>query len=307
VACEALLFIVDGGPSEVFRGRWAAAQLDTGLFWGPEWAQRWIRTHEPVDGSTGITDSRLEGAAALDVTARSLVLYGGQVGHDVFARRLHLRLARRCWPGWTVEWADDGFPAVAARAGFAPVAVLDEFIPEPVEPGPGWPLPVVGGAPQGDPTLVVTIADGSGVTALASDLHLMADLAVAGPAAVLAAGPGQRLHLPHPPGSGLHVDVRDRALSWWSHAVDVDGDLGPEFARHWPGWRRRDLGDRFEEHVDLAGGALVIDRPGEREVLARVVARLSPRPGAPDGDGLPPAAERRRLLAAAVAALDAAP
>jgi hypothetical protein len=42
-------------------------------------------------------------------------------------------------------------------------------------------------------------------------------------------------------------------------------------------------------------------------VLARVVARLSPRPGARDEDGLPSAAERRRLLAAAVAALDLEP
>lgn len=70
----------------------------------------------------------------------------------------------------------------------------------------------------------------------------------------LRGGGAERLELPEVPSSGVHVDEAGRRLGLWT--TDGAPGLASALPGLWPGWTIELWGDRYEQQLDRAGGAV---------------------------------------------------
>jgi len=90
---------------KLFYNHWCANTLPFELFWGPEHAHDFISRQKVVDNDTGWLDTIwAEGGAVLDLSTKTLLLYGGEdLLYDVPLRRAFLKLLKTSWSGWTIN------------------------------------------------------------------------------------------------------------------------------------------------------------------------------------------------------------
>lgn len=131
---RANLIVIEHAERMLYYDHWCANRLDDELFWGPRFALDFVRQLDPVDDSMWLDDVWCEGAAVIDVDAKSLLWFGGEdTLYEIPRRRLFLELMERNWPGWVIRWADEGIMSVADCLGLP----RDRFIGAPaVDPGP---------------------------------------------------------------------------------------------------------------------------------------------------------------------------
>jgi hypothetical protein len=102
--------IREGGAVLVYYSNWGALSVPQDVFWGPAFAERFIREHEER-GEEGWVDTVFgEGGVALDKDTRTLALFGGDGTLEqepvlgVFQQLMRVLWGRE---GWTVRWVDD--------------------------------------------------------------------------------------------------------------------------------------------------------------------------------------------------------
>lgn len=269
---QADFVLVDGTGWRLHRARWVPLIYPC-LVAGPDAATRYIETQarrDPVDGWRG--SAWAEAGAVVDHVARRLLFYGNDILEDVPTRRAFLALLARTWPGWQVTWAYDGMGDIAAHVG------VDRQIAQWVDPDERrMPDAVVEDLRGGCHLLTVRLADGAfRAYAFFSDHHT----AWQGPA-LLDRLPGRgspHLSLPETPISGLHVDVAGRRAGVWWRSTWCQG-LRPALGGLWPGWTVTFWGDRYEEQIELCGGAVTVpptDPAAALDGLAQRLAEIDP-------------------------------
>jgi hypothetical protein len=100
--------LIIAGPEgyDLYYSHWRANTLPTDLFWGPEYAQAFVRIQRPVDQDGWLDTIWSEGGAVIDTARRTLLLYGGEdILYDVPLRRMYLELLQTVWANWTIRWA----------------------------------------------------------------------------------------------------------------------------------------------------------------------------------------------------------
>lgn len=279
---RANLAIVTPEPGyELYYTHWRANSLDGDLFWGPDEALRFARAQRSrSEGAHWLDEVWAEGGAVIDMVRRDPLWFGGEdVRWDVPLRRMHLRLMRAMWPGWTVRWADEGVVDLARRIGLPLATVLVAEKDDTTGPA-GYELT----APEQPDWImgILSLRRASGALGLFALDGLFDDLARVGPPLAdaltrseldeqLDYGARSREF----PSGGVHVDEARRHVEVWlgSEAADFDRRLRAA----WPGWTVVWRRDRFESQLELCDGRLVFPTRRE-EALVEHVRRLVTRP-----------------------------
>jgi hypothetical protein len=266
---RANLVIVENGGYSLFYSHWRASTLDRDLFWGPHYAEAFIRAQERVDDAGWLNDIWAEGGVVLDQQAKVLLFFGGEdIYFEAPLRRVYLRLMRIVWTGWNVRWAYEGIADIAEYVGLSRQKVL----------APHDPLcfalsqlriseKILGG--------IVTVRWSDRDVRCYALVPRAQDLVCAGPALI------DRLReLPAPtrldagdltrgfPHGGVHIDVVARRLEFWIGAPQPD--ILRRARTHWNDWTLVWHQDRYESQAALTDGALAFPAPTRDELLQRL-------------------------------------
>lgn len=118
--------IRESGIVSLYYSHWGALSIPDDVFWGPRYAEDFIRQTEEADA--WLDDVWAEGAVALDKDTRTLAFYGlSELGHPPLAD-VTLDLMGAVWSGWQVRRVG-GLPEVAALVGVDPDSVLAAPVP----------------------------------------------------------------------------------------------------------------------------------------------------------------------------------
>jgi hypothetical protein len=274
VGQRANLVVIERGKRTLYYDHWCANRLDVELFWGPRLALEFVRQRDPVEEPDGWLDTIwCEGAAILDLDRTTLLWFGGEdILYDIPLRRAQLRLMRIPWQGWAIQWADEGILALAdelrlPRSSF--VAHPDDDTAEQLTLNEDYPEDncVVTSLLREDGELLVgrLCGDEDGLRAGTKLIDTISAHSSADP-----------LNWEGDfPRGGVHIDCARRTLdTWWT---DVTPELVERTAAAWSGWTVRWHRDRYEEHVALTAGKLVLSSAPDLQgrVLKRLEANLA--------------------------------
>jgi hypothetical protein len=125
--------IREEGKLTLFYSHWGALTVPEDVFWGPGYAETFIRSNEQVGPDDWLDNVWGEGGVALDKDERTIALFGGEALGLPPLRGHFARLMQALWgqQGWTVRFVD-GMPDIAEQVG------VDRAICEadPVDPIP---------------------------------------------------------------------------------------------------------------------------------------------------------------------------
>ncbi|MCB9631344.1 MAG: hypothetical protein H6721_04290 [Sandaracinus sp.] len=117
--------IREQGRVSLHYSHWGALTVPEDVFWGPRFAEAFVRGLEPADEWLRFT---AEGGVGLCKDTRRCALFGGdRIGHGA-ERTLLLQMMRATWPGWDVTWVDD-LRGVAECVGVPAEEVVPKFLP----------------------------------------------------------------------------------------------------------------------------------------------------------------------------------
>lgn len=252
---RANLAIVERGKYQLFYNHWCANTLTRDLFWGPEYAVKFIRIQRKVDDSGWLDEVWAEGAAVVDIDRRVLLLFGGEdVLYDVPLRRVYLDCLRRVWKDWDVRWAYEGIAAVADYVGYPRANVLstgtDEVVCSLAPPEEkGWTDVVASIRWAANHVRLYPLA-GDPDWYLSSGPSLLN--------APEAEGGFERLPLAEWsetfPTGGFHIDVPSQTVEFWA-AKDA-ADVLSRVIKCWPNWSVCWHRDEFEFQIDRTKGLI---------------------------------------------------
>jgi hypothetical protein len=122
---RANLITVENGRYTVRYDHWVANRLDDVLFWGAGYALEYFDVQEEVGDEGWLDEIWAEGGAVLDLDKKHLLWWGGEdVLYELPLRRVYLKLQKRVWDGWTIEWAHRGNVDLAEYVGYPKENVL---------------------------------------------------------------------------------------------------------------------------------------------------------------------------------------
>ncbi len=221
-------------------------------------------------------DVQCEGAVFVDHDARQLVFQADCDWTDsLAARRRFSELVRLAWPGWTTRWASHGFAEVLEASGFDVASYKYELFDE-------W-------SPIHNLDWLLCDSETAGVVTVRSagrQWHVpvscdptVSDLRPENLRAWLDSSEGvssERLELDaqYDPEGGMMLDLDARSIALWSIFQPSMGG----FEDRWPGWSVTLWGDRFESHLEAAGGTLRFPARSDAE-CAEAVFQLLQRGG----------------------------
>jgi hypothetical protein len=299
VGQRANLLIVEDGQYQLFYSHWCANTLPRDLFWGPQYAVKFIRMQREVDESGWLDEVWAEGAAIVDVDKQTLLLFGGEnILYDVPLRRVYLELLSRTWKTWHIRWTYEGVAAIADYVGYPRTKVLstrEEEVACSLAPPKekGW------------TDIVASIR-------WAKDQVRLYPLA-GDPEAYLFSGPSllnlaevarglDRLPLDEWtsdfPTGGFHIEVPSQTVEFWT-AKDAP-DVVARVAKHWSDWTVRWHQDAYEFQAERAKGLLRFPSPSRDSLEKQVVEVLLSEPGRSSVDLVLEIAERHRAEGNAV-------
>ena len=122
---RANLITIENGDYTLRYDHWCANRLDEILFWGAGHALDYFDAQETVGADGWLDDVWAEGGAVLDLDKRHLLWWGGEdVLFELPVRRVFLKLQRKIWDGWTIEWAHRGILDLAEYVNYPKENVL---------------------------------------------------------------------------------------------------------------------------------------------------------------------------------------
>lgn len=259
--------VVQNGKPSLYYSRWAAVTLPQSIFFGPEFALRYIETLQPTDAL--LDDVWCEGAAIMDQDARCLLFFVGDIRYHPGLRRYFLPLLSHNWPGWDVRWADQGIVDLALYLRTDPAAVRSEDMDEHL-----FAKTELGASPEFVESLI-TIGS-SGTTSDYGFEEYLTNILALGPD-LIDLLPGRDLtplREDDDLSGGAFLDpARKEMWVWWSGHED-DRRVG-RIADLWPGWTVRRHNKGLRKHVELSGRDATHIGIGEEEAIQRITALLA--------------------------------
>lgn len=263
---RANLLLVDESGYELYYCHWCATSLVHALFWGPEFAVRYIRQTQQTN--EWLNTVWAEGGAVLDTHRKRLLLYGGEdVLFDIPLRRVYLELLELMWEGWQVEWAYDGIVDMAAYVGYPGEKVLQpplDFssgsitLPPPQEPD--W-INTIASIRLEDGTIRIMPLELMLDSILPYGEHLVSALKRDAELEQFSlASTGASF-----PTGGLHIDEGEKTLFFWSAYED---NLLKRIESDWEGWKIEWLKDNYETHIALTENRIKLETPSTEELLS---------------------------------------
>ncbi|SEM46016.1 hypothetical protein [Streptacidiphilus jiangxiensis] len=280
MGARAQYVVVENGSWQRYYSHWGANRVAHDLLPGPAAATRSFRAQQ---GEGWLNDVSCEGAALVDHDRRVLLWFAFEGG--VAEHQAHRAVLERTWAGWDVRFAYDGLGDLTDHLGLGRDLLRKPGWFEPR--GPRWV-----GDEDGEPVTVVSVRQADGrVQAWGSVMEATEFL---GMGFVLAECLEELPPPPTPrpvqlPEGGLHVDLVERTVHYWTAEVSLG-------VRDWPlpGWRGWSLDFHGGDHSHQA--ALLPPEFRFPEVpLAPALRQLR------DGFGAPPP-DAPALLARAAAA-----
>ena len=125
---RANLITVENGEYTLRYDHWCSNRLDEILFWGAGYALEYFEAQEVVSDEEGwLDDIWAEGGAVLDLDKKHLLWWGGEdISYEISLRRVYLKLQKKIWNDWTIEWAHRGIVDLAEYVGYPKEKVLAE-------------------------------------------------------------------------------------------------------------------------------------------------------------------------------------
>jgi hypothetical protein len=110
--------IRDKGRLALFYSHWGALTVPEDVFWGPSYAEAFIRSNEQVGLDEWLDDVWGEGGVALDKDEKTIALFGGEALGFPPLQGHFARLMQALWvqQGWTVRFVE-GMPDIAEQVG----------------------------------------------------------------------------------------------------------------------------------------------------------------------------------------------
>ena len=270
---RANLLLVRGGDYELYYTHWGAGTLPADLFWGPEWAERFVRAQQRVDETGWLDDVWAEGGALLDLDRHRVLVYGGEdLANEAPLRRRYLELMRRVWRDWEVHWAHEGIAALADYVGHPRREVLtadprDAVCSLEAPPEPRF-VQCLGSVRWAQRGIRLYPLHEHPLEYVACGPELLASGGARNGRDAFGEG-----HWPEEfPIGGFHADVLRRTLELWitADAAGVVEHLGDR----WPGWEVAWHHDAWEWQEDRCDGRLRYPRPDPAALEQRLVDLL---------------------------------
>ena len=266
---RANLLLVNDSDYQLYYCHWCAQSLPAALFWGPEYAVRYVEQQRAID--EWLDNVWAEGGALIDRHRKQLLLYGGEdIQSDIPLRNLYLDLLRLMWDGWVVEWAYSGILDIAEYVNYPRNQVYrlekpgQEELFHPEEP---WWISMIGSIRMEDS--VVRVAPLAGVLEyivcgnerLVSAMKQEATLERFSFASIGAEFPTE----------GFHIDEVNRAFYYWSARSDIFvEEVRQEVKNCWKGWQVNWLNEDYKTHVELTDNRISLPDRAYEDLLSSV-------------------------------------
>ncbi|MNB75447.1 hypothetical protein D3C75_220910 [compost metagenome] len=258
----------------MYYSHWCANTLPTDLFWGEQYALKFIEMQTKVDESGWLDDVWAEGGAVLDLDHKKLLFYGGEdILYDIPLRNLFLKLMRKTWYGWDIQWAYEGIADLAAYVGYPKEKVLTGFdddlkdasLAPPEERD--WVNTVASVKFSQNDLLLFPLYGGIDVYLMyGSDLIDKIDKSYGYKNISL-----DEWSADFPVG-GFHIDIPARRLEFW-HANDIP-NISYELQSKWSGWEVIDYYNNYEAHCRSTAGLLQFQNVNQDQLLEALKASL---------------------------------
>ncbi|MBI1374338.1 MAG: hypothetical protein GC159_16600 [Phycisphaera sp.] len=251
---RANLIIVENSDYAMYYSHWCANTITRDLFWGPDFAMRFVCAQRPVEKTDWLDDVWAEGGAVIDVDKQVLLIYGGEdVMYDVPLRRVYMDMLARVWDSWEVRWAHEGIAEMADYVGYPRANVLSDREPDVIEKlhlasladEDAW-IEVLGSCRIADGTLCLYPLRGMIAGYAAAGPRLAKACSVTRGWSSLSADDWGTHSFPD---GGFHIDWGRHRFEFWS-AADLPGILDVARSR-WEDWTVVWHKDRFEEQLAL--------------------------------------------------------
>lgn len=266
---RANLLFVDASGFELYYSHWCANTLPRDIFWGPDYAIRFIQIQQVVSDVGWLDSIWAEGGIVVDVEKQHLLFFGGEdILYDVPLRRFYLRMLQMTWVDWSIDWAYEGIVDIAEYVGVNRALVLADQSNDNV---------VINLEPPEERDWLQCVASFQ----LKSELRLFPLDRL--PEDYLKAGPilindcyKQKWYskisidewTTEFPMGGFHIDIDLKTIHFWT-TNDVPGVVDNVKAQ-WLGWKVIWEKDRFESQVEQTNGALNISVPNS-ETLTKCI------------------------------------
>lgn len=278
---RANLLIVRNQSYELYYSHWCAYTLPVSLFWGEQYAIRFIELQKRVDEAGWLDDNWAEGGAVLDVEHRVLLFFGGEdILYDVPLRNGLLRLMKNNWPGWEIRWAHEGIADLAAYVGYPIDKVLavhetsrqGACLVPPEEKK--W-VDLVASVAFSEQELLIFPLEGELEVFLTGGPRLLDGIDKSyGLSSLDLMEWTSRF-----PVGGFHIDVEGKKLQVW-HA-EPRPELTLRLQAVWPGWEIINQRSSYESQINCTYGRLQFQKLSQPELLAQLKTMLLGEPTSP--------------------------
>lgn len=258
----------------MFYTHWRANTLPADLFWGPKWAEAFIRAQQPRGITEWLDEIWAEGGAVLDLDTRVLLFFGGEdIYGDIPLRRGFWSMMATPWEGWDVRWAHDGMVDLLRYVGDDIKMILDDGLSvSDGSPGlspphePSW-TDIVGAIRLERGNIRLFPLQGEVRDYLLHGASLLTAINDAGEAKINYAE--RSTSFPH---GGFWIDQAQRTIEFWSAgtftaAVERVGE-------RWPRWDVTWHRDRYEFQLERCEGLLQFPVPSRNQTLTQVISML---------------------------------
>lgn len=278
---RANLLIVRNHSYELYYSHWCANTLPVSLFWGEQYAIRFIELQKRVDQSGWLDDNWAEGGAVLDVERRELLFFGGEdILYDVPLRNGLLRLMKNNWPGWEIRWAHEGISDLAAYVGYPIEKVL--AVHETSRQGPSLVPPeerkwvdLVASVAFSEQELLIIPLEGDLEDFLSRGPQILDGIEKSCGLSSL----DLKEWTSRFPVGGFHIDVEGKKLLVW-HA-EPRPELSLRLQAVWPGWEIINQRSSYESQINCTYGRLQFQELNQPELLAQLKTMLLGEPASP--------------------------
>lgn len=253
-----LVIVRSGGGYDLFYNHWCANTLPLYLFWGPDYAEAFIRTQAQVDESGWLDDIWAEGGAVMDAGRRVLLFYGGEdILYDIPLRKCYLSLLHKVWAGWEIRWAHGGIADLAAYVDHPVEKVIaakedslcDSSLAPPLDSD--W-TDTIGSVRFEDGELLLYPLSGEAEGYLMNGSPMVKNIRRSYGRSDL----NIEDETPNFPTGGFHIDVIERTVELW-HA-SPHSDLASKLEARWEGWSLTDCCDDYERQAESCDGKLAL-------------------------------------------------
>ncbi|WP_028778901.1 hypothetical protein [Shimazuella kribbensis] len=271
---RANLIIVTESSYELYYSHWSLS-LPVDMFWGPDYAIRYIREHERRENDHWLDDVWAEGGALVDPQQKVMMLFGGEsLDQDMLLLDTYLSLIQEVWEGWEVRWAYNGILEIADYVGFPRTLLESESnIPAKTEP-----LSLKAPTNKSQIESAGSIITKDGETRIFPLTQFVNYYLIHGEHLLQVAETEEALeHFVYAdwsaifPESGFHIDVHQKTIHYWSLFHDFHSeDMHQKILQMWPNWNVIYEKKNYQKQIVLTSGKLQFPQISQNELMRKL-------------------------------------